>query len=245
MRRIPGASGYLPRGIVSSCLAFLPVVVPVLLGVVVGFVPVFDAVAQGNDGVTAVVLSVALNIRSGPGVDHTPIGSFRRAPGCRYWLATRRVVGARFAWRTEAWDGSPASGHSCGWRETRLPFPQRRTTPRRPCLRGEVGEIVFQPVTGGRHLRRERGWERLHRLTSGIDPSLSPDGNHLAFTAGTTIRMGPLGSLWSVDLDGSNEHVVVGGAGATEVSGLVTGRRETGCGFGRRRAFGLRSQVQQ
>jgi TolB protein len=47
----------------------------------------------------------------------------------------------------------------------------------------------------------------LRRLTSGIDPVLSPDGRQVAFTRWE----GDIGTLWTINVDGSNERSILGG----------------------------------
>ena len=46
----------------------------------------------------------------------------------------------------------------------------------------------------------------LHHLTHGIDPALSPDGQTVAFT----LWQGDVGSLWLINIDGTNEHSILG-----------------------------------
>ena len=48
----------------------------------------------------------------------------------------------------------------------------------------------------------------LRKLTTGIDPVLSPDGTQVAFTRWE--YGGELGSLWTINVDGSNERQILG-----------------------------------
>jgi Tol biopolymer transport system component len=50
----------------------------------------------------------------------------------------------------------------------------------------------------------------LSRLAGGvIDPVVSPDGQQVAFTRWETSQDGALGSLWLINIDGTDERVVL------------------------------------
>jgi len=66
--------------------------------------------------------------------------------------------------------------------------------------------LVFQRASGGDIMVINPDGSGLHRLTSGIDPALSPDGQTVALTR----WQGETGSLWVINLDGSNERQVLG-----------------------------------
>jgi hypothetical protein len=67
--------------------------------------------------------------------------------------------------------------------------------------------LVLQTSSGGDILVVDEDGSGLRRLTHGIDPVLSPDGRHVAFTRWN----GTDGSLWVIDVDGGDEHQVAGG----------------------------------
>lgn len=66
--------------------------------------------------------------------------------------------------------------------------------------------LVFQTSSGGDIMVINPDGSGLHRLTSGIDPVLSPDGTQVAFAR----QQGDSGSVWVMNLDGSNEHQILG-----------------------------------
>jgi uncharacterized protein YgiM (DUF1202 family) len=68
------------------------------------------------------------------------------------------------------------------------------------------GRLVFQLSSGGDIMVINADGSGLHRLTHGIDPALSPDGQSVAFTRWN----GEDGSLWIINVDGSNERPVLG-----------------------------------
>ncbi|MDM8532456.1 SH3 domain-containing protein [Anaerolineales bacterium HSG25] len=71
------------------------------------------------------------------------------------------------------------------------------------------GQIVFQRASGGEIMVINSDGTGLHYLTHGIDPVLSPDGQTVAFTRWEQGEAG-LGSLWLVDIDGSDERSILG-----------------------------------
>ncbi len=66
--------------------------------------------------------------------------------------------------------------------------------------------LVFQRASGGDIMVINPDGSGLRRLTSGLDPALSPDGQTVALTR----WQGETGSLWVINLDGSNERQVLG-----------------------------------
>jgi dipeptidyl aminopeptidase/acylaminoacyl peptidase len=69
------------------------------------------------------------------------------------------------------------------------------------------GKIVFQTSSGGDIMVINPDGTGLRRLTRGIDPALSPDGEKVAFTRWT----GEDGALWLINVDGGGESPVLGG----------------------------------
>jgi dipeptidyl aminopeptidase/acylaminoacyl peptidase len=73
---------------------------------------------------------------------------------------------------------------------------------------GPAGTLVVQTVSGGPIYVIEGSGSQLRYLTTGIDPTLSPDGQWVAFTRWDTTQHGAFGSLWVIRVDGSDEQVV-------------------------------------
>jgi dipeptidyl aminopeptidase/acylaminoacyl peptidase len=71
------------------------------------------------------------------------------------------------------------------------------------------GTIVFQTASGGPIFVVDSDGSNLRHLTSGIDPALSPDGQHVAFTRWEGSGHGAFGSLWVINIDGSGERMVL------------------------------------
>ena len=71
------------------------------------------------------------------------------------------------------------------------------------------GTIVFQTVSSGEIYAVNPDGTNLRLLTTGIDPALSPDGQMVAFTRWETDQPGALGSLWLINIDGSDERVLM------------------------------------
>jgi dipeptidyl aminopeptidase/acylaminoacyl peptidase len=90
-------------------------------------------------------------------------------------------------------DSVPLAAASTGGDET-LPAP--------PATPG--GTLVFQLSSGGDIMVINADGAGLRRLTTGIDPALSPDGQTVAFTR----WQGETGSVWLIGIDGSNERQI-------------------------------------
>lgn len=68
------------------------------------------------------------------------------------------------------------------------------------------GRLLVQLKSGGDIMMLNRDGSGLHRVTSGIDPALSPDGNRVAFTR----WQGAEGTVYVVNTDGSGERPIAG-----------------------------------
>lgn len=79
-----------------------------------------------------------------------------------------------------------------------------------------IGTLVFQTISGGpiyavnsECLSLPGGCDtNLRYLTDGMDPALSPDGQWVAFTRWDNPQLGARGSLWLINVDGSDERKV-------------------------------------
>jgi len=69
-----------------------------------------------------------------------------------------------------------------------------------------TGQLVFQTQSGGDIYIINADGTGLRRVTTGIDPQLSPDGTQIAFT-----RWEPRYELFVINTDGSNERAVTQG----------------------------------
>lgn len=70
--------------------------------------------------------------------------------------------------------------------------------------RSDSGTLVFQTSSGGDIMAINPDGTGLRRLSNGIDPVISPDGQSVAFTR----WQGDSGSLWVANLDGSGESQI-------------------------------------
>ena len=180
----------------------------VFLSLTLTLVP--DATAQGNDQSRLTVVAQALNVRSGPGVNH---------PAFDVLLAGDEVVIISYDSASDWWQVQLPDGSS-GWvsggdayvrvsdRAVALPGIAS------PNLAGSGGEptetLVFQTVSGGAIYAINREGSNLRYLSSGFDPALSPDGRWVAFTRWEDTQNGALGSLWVINVDGSGERAIAG-----------------------------------
>lgn len=74
-------------------------------------------------------------------------------------------------------------------------------------VNAEGGTLLIQLRAGGDIMLINRDGSNLRRLTSGIDPALSPDGSKVAFTRWDGAGVG---TVWVVNADGSGEKPVMG-----------------------------------
>ena len=166
---------------------------------------------------TAWVASNFVEVRSGPGIFHDQTGrlainSLVRVLGLDdsgSWAMIQPIPGGSLGWSPiqflknvgQAWAGIPHAPDMPAMVQaaaTAEPF-----TPARPI---SASKIVFQRSSGGDIMVINPDGSGLRRLTGGIDPALSPDGQTVAFTR----WQGDSGSLWLIGVDGSNERQVLG-----------------------------------
>ena len=65
-----------------------------------------------------------------------------------------------------------------------------------------TGTIVFQATSGGPIYAVDPDGANLRYLSTGMDPTLSPDGQWVAFTRWDYSQHGALSSLWVINVDG-------------------------------------------
>lgn len=142
---------------------------------------------------TAVVLADRLNLREGPGLDRAVVGVLRR--GERVTVLVRSADGAWLRVRTaagqEGWVAAAFVGRESG--------AAGETT--RPIRRS----LLVQPRLGGDFYVLSWPDGALRRLSTGLDPVLSPDGRRVAFTRWEEPR-----GLWVIGSDGRDERLVFG-----------------------------------
>ena len=168
-----------------------------------------------------------VNVRKGPGTSFPVIAGLRAGdsvtvlgvnePG-RDWVSVQTAAGKRGWVSVPLLDLSgslanlpavPAASAS----QKPVPNPQSVTpalatnSSAGASVRNPQSLLVFQLSSGGDIMIANAGGSGLRRLTRGIDPVLSPDGQRVAFTRWD----GTDGSLWVIGVDGSDERQVAGG----------------------------------
>ena len=153
----------------------------------------------------ATVLARRLNLRAGPGINWAIVGSLTSGQQITLlgrsdngqWLKIQTGDG-EIGWAAARWlksdvvvDDLPVVGKAT----SAVPVP---VVPK--------GKIAFQDSPGGNIYVINADGTGLKRITSGLDPSFSPDGKQIAFARwggdGDTVRV--------INVDGSGERVVVG-----------------------------------
>jgi uncharacterized protein YgiM (DUF1202 family) len=187
----------------------------------VGWFPVDDleitegSLANAAQVLTAWVDSNDLAVRRGPGIYYESVGTLainnlvsvlglnegknwalvETITGGQGWIPLRFLTISGALADIPLADSPPLATEDAGVNQANL---QAQSPP--------GGQIVLQLVSGGDIMMINADGSDLRRLTAGIDPALSPDGQTVAFTRWE----GKSGSLWLIDTDGSNERSVLG-----------------------------------
>jgi uncharacterized protein YgiM (DUF1202 family) len=162
--------------------------------------------------VTAWVVSNAVEVRSGPGIYCAESGRLAindlvvvlGVDAGRSWALIRPAMGGGTGWvgvdflqLGGVWAAIPQAAEP----QVAVVTPQA-TAPAGP----PQGRLAIGLESGGDIMVVNADGSGLRRLTSGIDPALSPDGQMVAFTRWT----GTDGTLWLINVDGSNERAALG-----------------------------------
>ncbi len=168
------------------------------------------------DAPVATVTVAALNVRGGPGTNYQVIGALQSGDSVA-------VTGRDDA---STWYQVTLSDGQTGWISaafahlnadaTSVPVVQAPAAPAPAALAVTGGSsnghhIVFQLSSGGPIYvaNPDPSGTVVRQLTTGIDPAISPDGTQVAFTRWSGAQNGDLGSVWIINIDGSNEHKVL------------------------------------
>ncbi|HEX9925631.1 MAG TPA: hypothetical protein VGD99_23445, partial [Anaerolineae bacterium] len=167
---------------------------------------------------TAWVQSNGIKLYNGPGIFHEVTGA----------LSINTIVQLFGLDEGRSWAlVKPIYENNAGWVQVRFltvagrlaDLPEAPDLPALPSAASQVeigpsllpvrpigeSKIVVQRSSGGDILVINPDGTGLYRLTGGIDPALSPDGQTVAFTRWE----GETGSLWLIGIDGSNERSVL------------------------------------
>ena len=153
----------------------------------------------------ATVTARKLNFRAGPGVDQPIIGA----------LTTGQIVSVlgrsdNHQWLKVMTEDGMIGWAAAPWLDSQVPIEdlpvidQATTGVPKPAT--PKGIIAFQDRPGGSIYVMNADGTGLRKLTSGLDPALSPDGKQIAFTRwggnGDTVRV--------IQTDGRGERMVIG-----------------------------------
>ena len=196
------------KNIRPTALMLVAVALLMLMPVLVA--PAAAAPALAADGPQLTVKAPTLNLRQGPGTNYAVIGKLtqgsqasiigRNAAGNWYQV---RPTGGSTGWVT----GAPALVQVTG-NLTAVPIVSAPAPAGKPA--GSAGgTIVFQTASGGLIYIANADGSNLRILTTGIDPSLSPDGKTVAFTRWDSAGGVP-GTVWTIGVDGMGEQQIAG-----------------------------------
>jgi len=187
-----------------------------------GLVPVTQVNAEG--GVWAEITATSLNVREGPGLSFPTVGALSSG-------SKAEVLGAHpeTGWLQVAYGEGPDGK---GWISGSdkyvtvhgsladvlqiVDVPQSSEEPpssaraeAEPAVTPDSeleGKLVFQTSSGGNIYIVNANGTGLRKLTTGLDPALSPDGTKVAFAQWEGIPRG----LFVINTDGTDEHLVYG-----------------------------------
>ena len=190
----------------------------------IGWVALSDLTVEGSlenapQVNTAWVESNAVEVRRGPGIYQDVVGvlsintlvSVLGLDEGRSWALVKPIPAGGLGWApinflkvAGRWSDLPIAPELPV--ETAATSQAAAAAPVMPARPISESKIVFQRSSGGDIMVINPDGSDLHRLTTGIDPVLSPDGQTVAFTRWE----GETGSLWLINLDGTNERSVLG-----------------------------------
>ena len=174
---------------------------------VVGIFLVPSAAAQDGENNSLTIVAPALNVRSGPGINH---------PALDILLQGDQVTILSYNEVSDWWQVELPNGNT-GWISGGAEYvsvsgnvpvsPSDNTATIQNSQ--SIGTIVFQTASGGAIYAINDDGSDLRFLTTGLDPVLSPDGQWVAFARWNTSQDGALGSLWLINVDGTGERVIL------------------------------------
>jgi uncharacterized protein YraI len=184
----------------------------------IAFVPAATAQggSEGSNGPQLTVLAEAVNVRSGPGVAYPAVGLLTQGQQASlighnaasgWWQV--QLPGGGTGWVTGGTAYVMVGGNTTAVPEATASTVVSAGAPG-PAGAGQSGTIVFQTATGGDIYVVAPDGTNLRRLTNGLDPALSPDGQWVAFARWNNDQRGALGALWVIKVDGSGERAVLG-----------------------------------
>jgi len=188
--------------------------------------PTLPAMAQGS--VWAQVKVASLNVREGPGTSFPAIGvlsqgdkvnvlgihpetgwlqiEFAGGPGGKGWITGHEKyvsISGSASNIVQVVDVPAPSASGRGEGTAQAVLEQQ---PAEGAASGLPGKLVFQTSSGGDIYIINADGTGLRKLTTGLDPAISPDGTMVAFARWEGIPRG----LFVINTDGTNERLVYG-----------------------------------
>jgi hypothetical protein len=163
----------------------------------------------------AEVVSPEINVRQGPGVAYPATTTAKAGDlldvigvnAAHDWLQVTLADG-KTGWISGKPDYTRVQGSLDGVAVVAVAPPPQPAPGAASGVRG--GKLVFMTGSGGDIYIINADGSGLRRLTSGIDPILSPDGSQVAFARWNDDQRGALGNVWVINADGSGERAVLG-----------------------------------